>query len=75
VSIQDRPVCWGCDELIEHSAVFAAPCDHPEHSSAVWHGLCLMEWRENREKRQQAMQRFFSTHRAYMVIEPIEDDS
>jgi len=59
VSVQERPVCWGCDERIEHSPVFAAPCDHDECPSAVFHGVCLMEWREHREQAIQAARRLF----------------
>lgn len=52
MAVQDRPVCFKCDEVIETSAVFCAPCDHDHHSSAVFHPLCLMEWREYRERRE-----------------------
>jgi len=47
--MQSRAVCFGCDTVIEHDPIFEAPCGHDEHSSAVWHGLCLMEWREHRD--------------------------
>lgn len=47
--IQQVPRCFrtrpaGCTD-----PVYAPPlCDHPEHASAVFHGICLMEWREHR---------------------------
>lgn len=47
--MQERPICFGCNEIIEHSPVFDAPCGHPECKSAVFHGLCLMEYYEKRE--------------------------
>jgi len=47
--LQDRPVCFDCHEVIEHSAVFEAPCGHLECPSAAWHGLCLMRFRDERE--------------------------
>lgn len=48
--IQSVPRCFLCSERIEHDPVFAPPtCDHEEHSSAVFHGICLMEWRERRD--------------------------
>lgn len=49
--MQTRAVCFLCRTVIEHSPVFAAPCDHQEHPSAVWHGICLMEWREKYQDR------------------------
>lgn len=54
--MQDRPVCFECDKKIENNGdmVFEAPCGHVEHSSAVFHGVCLMEFRE---KRTQIMER------------------
>lgn len=47
--MQDRPVCFKCRELIEHSPIFEAPCGHATCPSAVFHGLCLMEYRDHRE--------------------------
>lgn len=47
--MQDRPVCFDCTETIEHSPVYEAPCGHETCPSAVFHGLCLMQFRERRE--------------------------
>lgn len=47
--MQTRAVCFGCDEVIEYDPIFEAPCGHDEHSSAVWHGICLMRWRDHRD--------------------------
>lgn len=54
--IQDRPRCFVCEEPIEYGAIYAPPmCDHEGCASACFHGVCLMEWRENRvEKMKQA---------------------
>lgn len=59
VSVQDRPICWRCETKIEIEPVYAAPCDHDECPSAVFHGLCLMEWREERNRAEEAMRDFF----------------
>ena len=50
------PVCFQCERPIEYDPIYAAPfCDHDECGSAVFHGICLMEWRERRDTvRQQA---------------------
>jgi hypothetical protein len=45
--VQEKPVCMGCDEVIEDEPVFQAPCGHEGCSSFVWHGHCLMEFREH----------------------------
>lgn len=47
--MQDRPICFDCHETIEHSPVFEAPCGHEDCASAVFHGLCLMQYRDKRE--------------------------
>ena len=47
--MQDRPVCFKCHNTIEHSPVWEAPCGHDDCPSAVFHGLCLMEFRDERE--------------------------
>lgn len=47
--IQERPRCFDCSEVVEYDAVYAPPfCEHPECASAVFHGICLMTWRERR---------------------------
>lgn len=46
--MQDRPVCFKCTTSIEHSPVWEAPCGHDRCPSAVFHGLCLMEFRDQR---------------------------
>jgi hypothetical protein len=65
--MQDRPVCFGCDEVIEHSPVFEAPCGHDDCCSGVWHGVCLMEWREKGRDHyiafiRKVMQNWFQNH-------------
>lgn len=47
--MQDVPRCFGCNNAVQHDPIYEAPCGHPEHASAVFHPLCLMEWRERRE--------------------------
>lgn len=50
MTVQEVPRCFKCSERIEHDPVFAPPlCEHDSHASAVFHGICLMEWREHRE--------------------------
>ena len=48
--MQDRPVCFQCDREIETNAemIFEAPCGHDNCSSAVFHPLCLFDWRDRR---------------------------
>ena len=50
MTVQDRPVCFECTETIEHSPVYEAPCGHADCPSAIFHGLCLMTWREVRQE-------------------------
>lgn len=58
--MQERPVCLNCHEEIDDpvSLVFEAPCGHDTCPSAAWHGLCLMEWRENGREDQRRFMRF-----------------
>lgn len=60
--LHDRPRCWGCQEPVEYDPLFASPCDHERCPSAVFHGLCLMEWREYREKRIAQIERWVAEH-------------
>lgn len=72
--IQERAICWGCDQTIEYDPIFAAPCDHERCSSAVWHGLCLMQWREDRTARDQSWARWRANHRVIVVCEHEHED-
>lgn len=47
--IQEVPRCFMCTEPVEHDPVFEAPCGHEDAASGVFHPLCLMKWRENRD--------------------------
>ena len=48
--MQEVPICFNCGEGVSVAdSVFEAPCGHDEHPTAIWHGLCLMDWRDNRE--------------------------
>lgn len=38
-----------CGKPVEHDPIYEAPCGHEDHGSAVFHPLCLMEWREDRD--------------------------
>jgi hypothetical protein len=64
VSLHERPICYQCDSPIEENAeiLFAAPCDHDRCPSAVWHGLCLMQWREHREVLLERRRQWLSEH-------------
>ena len=64
MGIHDRPRCWVCAEIVEYDPIFAAPCDHDSCPSVVFHGICLMEWREFRERRIQAIQKWVSEHQS-----------
>ena len=61
VSVQERPICWRCEAKVEYDPVYAAPCDHESCPSAVFHGLCLMEWREERNRAEEALRDFFQS--------------
>lgn len=62
MSVQERPRCFGCAERVEYDPIFASPCDHERCRSAVWHGLCLMSWRETREQIEAELKRWLREH-------------
>lgn len=71
--LQDRPRCWTCREVIDYNPIFVAICEHEQCPTVCMHGICVMSFRENAEQRRQQMDRFVQTHRAYLVIEEIDD--
>ena len=56
--MQDRPVCFQCDKVIRDNPdmVFESPCGHDDCSSAVFHTICLFDWREKRLRIEEEMQ-------------------
>lgn len=72
MSLQERPICFffECMEVIEHDPVFEAPCGHEDCPSAIFHGLCLMHWREFKEDMEREIMRFVARHEA-----PGDDDA
>lgn len=56
--IQEKPVCFGCELPIDdpQQVVYAPPfVDDLASISAVFHGLCLMSWRERRAEVRERM--------------------
>jgi hypothetical protein len=56
------PLCWGCEEEVDTDPIYEAVCGHDRCPSSVWHGLCLMKWREKREILDRAIERFVREH-------------
>ena len=48
--LQDRPICFECHTSIDNSPIFEAPCGHDDCPSAVFHGACLMDYRDRSEQ-------------------------
>lgn len=57
-----RAICFQCKEAVDYDPLFESPCGHDECPSAVFHGLCLMEWREHREEIMKALTRWIQSH-------------
>jgi hypothetical protein len=57
MEIQDRPVCYCCDEDIDTGVVFQAACGHARCPSVAFHGMCLMAYREHHEEHMRVAQK------------------
>lgn len=67
--IQHKPVCFDCDTVVENlaDAVFAPPwCDHQGCSSATFHGICLMRWRDRRQELRTQMEKRMEAFRRHV---------
>lgn len=60
--MRELPLCNQCVEEITHDPVFEALCGHEECPSAVFHPLCLMRWREEREEAMELVRKFMDEH-------------
>ena len=55
------PLCPGCTEEVDTDPIYEAACGHDDTCiTLVWHGLCLMEWREHRENIKGQLEQLFS---------------
>ena len=68
------PLCWDCGTEVDTDPVYEAICGHDTCPSAVFHGLCLMTWREKREEAYKAIQRFFEEHIVIFARKEDEED-
>lgn len=64
MALQEHPVCFffECAEVVDHDLVFEAPCGHEGCPSAVFHPLCLMQWREFKDDMEREVLRFVARH-------------
>lgn len=60
--MQDYPICYRCQRRVDYDPVFEAICGHDECPSAVFHGLCLMEWRDHRDDRIRQFRKWMTEH-------------
>lgn len=51
--MQETPICFDCRTPVHNMMVYEAPCGHMECPSVVWHGACLMGWRERAHREAQ----------------------
>lgn len=65
--MQDRPVCFSCHEKVETNAemVFESLCGCDDHPSAVFHAICLFDWRDTRRSIQERINEFRAAWREH----------
>lgn len=56
------PICWDCEKEVSDDPIFESICGHEDCPSAVFHGLCLMRWREQREIANRIVKAFIESH-------------
>lgn len=63
--MRDYPICWDCREPVESNPIYESICGHDECPSCVFHGLCLMRWREKRDEVIKEVRKWLSQHPAF----------
>jgi hypothetical protein len=57
------PLCWECEEEVDTDPIYEAPCGHDDRCpTMVWHGVCLMSWREKRDEITRMLQKLANEH-------------
>ena len=69
------PLCWGCGEEVDNDPIYEAMCGHDNCPSNVFHGLCLMQWREARDEALRVVKRFFEEHPMFDDSRPRPEDN
>lgn len=72
MSLHAVPLCYRCTTPVEADKVYAAPCDHEDCPSSVFHPICLMEWREHREGHLKAFESWVQKHNIVAMRHVIE---
>ena len=74
MTIQNIPRCFVCVEAIEGDMVFEASCGHEQCSSAAFHPICLMRWRDIKHMDHPDMlkiiRRWFEVHGIHVPGDP-----
>jgi hypothetical protein len=61
--VRRYPLCWECTEEVDTDPIYEAPCGHDDRCpTVVFHGLCLMTWREKREEMEKILRRIIEKH-------------
>lgn len=68
MAMQEVPFCFVCLTQVEHDPIFEAPCGHNAGASAVFHPLCLMKFREDRELARKAKAQYV------LLLQQVEED-
>lgn len=64
------PLCWGCTEEVDTDPIYESLCGHDDTCpTAVWHGLCLMRWREERDEALAKIRQFVAEHPDFWLEE------
>lgn len=64
------PICPGCKEEVDTDPLYESLCGHDDCPSMVFHPICLMEYREHREKMEALIREFVETHREIFGRDP-----
>lgn len=60
------PLCWGCTKEVDTDPIYESLCGHDDTCpTSVWHGLCLMRWREEREEAFRKVREFIASHPSF----------
>lgn len=59
------PLCWNCEEEVDTDPIYESVCGHDDCPSNVFHPLCLMEWREQRDEAIRIINKFIAEHPAF----------
>lgn len=68
------PLCPECEQEVDTDPVYESFCGHDDCLTLVWHGICLMTWREKRDEAFKYINQIIDSIQEHPMFRPPEEN-